>query len=61
METDRWDMCQWLMIIIDETVHEEETTQPGKRDTKRVLMERRLEGRRDGERRKSFYSAAVID
>ena len=37
----------YLMIILDETLHEDESIKPGKKDMIRVLMEPRLKGRWD--------------
>ena len=39
--------AEYLMIILDETLHEEESANPGKKDTIRGLMEPRSEGRWD--------------
>ena len=62
METDRRDMCQWLMIIIDETLQEEEsdTTRKEGHDSTDGMKMGTWEKGQDGVRRKS-YSAAVID
>ena len=62
MEIDRWDMCQWLMIIIDETLQEEEsdTTRTDGHEKSTDGMKIGREKGQGGVRRKS-YSAAVID
>ena len=61
MERDRWAMCH-LMIILDETLREEEsdTTRKEGHETRTDGTDIGGEMEQDGDRRKT-YSAAVID